>query len=160
MVPKAQTSELKKSNLETGRLSGHKNSQPNLLDMIIGVCLLLFFRATELITLHLCRQCPSCLAALPSLSPLCDTCKSLSPIIIKHCRYFFFFLSQPNASSAGNRSGFFFFFLVCACARAYLCARARTSTCVITQKLAKGDDLFCSTLRLTHPLVLHQEAEA
>lgn len=40
-----------------------RDKKPKLSDMIIGVCLLLFFRATELITLHLCRQYSSWLAA-------------------------------------------------------------------------------------------------
>lgn len=129
------------------QLAGEK--KPNLSDLIIGVCPLLFFRATELITLHLYRQYASCLAALPSLSLLCDTCKSLSPIVIKRCRTFF---SRNRMLPVFEITGIFFP-IVCVC----VCARA--STCVITQKLAKGDDLFCSTLRLTHPLVLHQEAE-
>lgn len=83
-----------------------EDKKPNLSDMIIGVCLLLFFRATELITLHLCRQYASCLAALPSLSLLCDTCKSLSPIIIKHCRIFFFLATKCFQCSKSQ--GFFF----------------------------------------------------
>lgn len=64
--------------------------------------------------------------------------------------YFFF---SPNQMLRVLEIAGFFFYSVC------VCVCVRTSMCVITQKLAKGDDLFYSTLCLTHPLVLHQEAE-